>query len=170
MVILQTLTNHAMQLVLTPNRSMDWNGNLYVLLAASSVLLVTATVFALKGAWLVLPFAGLEIAALAAAMHFTLRKLECREVLTLQDGMLCLERGRTKPDLNLRFPEQSIRIFMDRPSLPMSLPDIDLVAMGHCYHLGSFLNRSDRFQLASMLKNQMHLQVSSHDPYHRTSF
>jgi len=170
MVILQTLTNHAMQVVLTPNRSMDWNGNLYVLLACSSVLLVTATALAFKGAWLVLPFAGLEIAALAAAMHLTLRKLDCREVLTLQDGELVLERGRREPDLNLKFPEQTIRILMDRPDRPLALPDIDLVAMGHCYHLGSFLNRSDRFRLASLLKNKLHLQVSRHDPYHHTSF
>ncbi|MDP1521344.1 DUF2244 domain-containing protein [Porticoccus litoralis] len=170
MVTLHTLTNHALQLVLTPNRSMDWNGNLLVLLGASSILLVTAAIFALKGAWLVLPFAGLEIAALAAAMHLTLRKLDCQEVLTLENGVLKLERGKKTPDLYLHFPEQSIRILVDRPSRPMSLPDIDLVALGHCYHLGSFLSRSDRFRLAGVLKNKMHLQVSSHDPYLRTSF
>ncbi len=170
MVTICTLTNQARRLVLTPNRSMDWSGNLYVLLAASTILLITATAMALKGAWLVLPFAGLEIVALGAAMHFTLRKLDCREVLTLKDGVLTLERGRTEPELNLIFPEQAVRILMDRPERPLSLPNIDLVALGHCYHLGSFLNRPDRFRLASLLKNQLHLQVASHDAYLRTSF
>ncbi|WP_461481738.1 DUF2244 domain-containing protein [Porticoccus sp.] len=170
MVTLTTLTNQARQLVLTPNRSMDRRDNLCVLLAAATILLITATAMALKGAWLVLPFAGLEIVALGAAMHFTLRKLDCREVLTLQDGELILERGRAKPELNLRFPEQAVRILMARPERPLSLPDIDLVALGHCYHLGTFLNRPDRFRLASLLKNQMHLRVASHDAYHHTSF
>ncbi|WP_461521545.1 DUF2244 domain-containing protein [Porticoccus sp.] len=170
MVTIYTLTNQARRLVLTPNRSMDRSGNLYVLLAATTILLITATAMALKGAWLVLPFAGLEIVALGAAMHFTLRKLDCREVLTLKDGVLTLERGRTEPDLNLIFPEQAVRILMDRPERPLSLPDIDLVALGHCYHLGTFLNRPDRFRLASLLKNQLHLQVAKHDAYLRTSF
>lgn len=170
MVTIYTLTNQARQLVLTPNRSMDWRGNLFVLLVAAGVLLITATAMALRGAWLVLPFAGLEILALGAAMHFTLRKLDCREVLTLQNGVLTLERGRSTPDFNFSVPEQSVHILMDRPLRPMSLPDIDLVAQGHCYHLGSFLNRSDRFRLASLLKNQMHFPLSRHDAYHRTGF
>ncbi|PHS76403.1 MAG: hypothetical protein COB19_00935 [Porticoccus sp.] len=170
MVTLHALTDHARQLVLSPNRSMDWKGNLYVLLAASVVLLILAAGMALNGAWLVLPFAGIEIVALATAMRLTLRKLDFCEVITVQNGVLRLERGRDTPDFNLTFPQQSVRFLVDGPDRPMGLPLIDLVALGHCYRLGEFLNRADRFKLARVLKEQLNLQVTKYNTFQRTCF
>jgi uncharacterized membrane protein len=43
-------------------------------LAIAAVSLLIACLFALAGAWLVLPFAGMELAALGWALHASLRK------------------------------------------------------------------------------------------------
>jgi len=42
--------------------------------------------------------------------------------------------------------------------------------LGHCYRLGEFLNRADRFKLARVLKEQLNLQVSKYNTFQRTCF
>ena len=56
-------------IIARPNQSATLNTNVQVLLALSIPVLGIAVVFALLGAWLILPFAGLELLALAAALY-----------------------------------------------------------------------------------------------------
>ena len=51
-------------IILRPNRSADWRANRNLLLSLAALSCVISTGFALLGAWVILPFAGLEIAVL----------------------------------------------------------------------------------------------------------
>lgn len=170
MVKLETLANQTVRLVLRPNCSMSWQNNVRILLVVTGFLACLSAVMASKGAWMVMPFAGIEVAALAAAMYATLKDLDRQEVLTLENGVLTVEWGASQPDYQLQVPEGSVNILMERPHKPLSLPAIDLVARGHCYKLGFFLNRPDRFKLASLLKNKFNFKLSRYDQHHRESF
>lgn len=170
MVAIYTQTNRVRRVVLTPNQSLHWEGNLWVVLAVSIVILLVALPIALQGGWVVLPFAVIQILALTTSLYLTLRKLNYREVITLQNGQILLQRGRNHVETSWVFPESSVKVLVEEQDRPMSSPDIDLVAEGHCYHLGEFLNRADRFILAHTLQNQLNLRVTNLSSFHRVNF
>ena len=178
MIALCKETNPAAQsvltLVLTPNRSMDWHGNLQVILALAILITIGATPLVLMGGWVVILFALLQILLLTVGLYITLRKLEYHEVLTLQGGQLSFQRGSSRRegqfDASSTFPKYSVNILVEEHEQPMSAPDIDLIADGHCYPLGEFLNRDDRFKLEKILENQLNLRISHLNSFHRVSF
>ncbi|MCE2998981.1 MAG: DUF2244 domain-containing protein [Betaproteobacteria bacterium] len=55
--------------------------------------LVVAIAFALAGAWMIIPFAGLEIAALSAAAWWAARRSGDFERIALDDGRITVETG-----------------------------------------------------------------------------
>ncbi len=158
------------QLILTPNRSMGWSQNLRIILAVAIAITIASLPMILLGGWVVIPFALLHIGALAIGLYVTLRKLNYHEVITLQNGLLSFERGGEQLETSRTFPQSSVNILIEEHSLPIHAPDIDLVAEGHCYPIGEFLNRDDRFELAKRLKNQLNLRISHLNSFHRVSF
>ena len=64
------------RLVLTPNRSLSWHGNVRIWAALFVLSALIATGFTLMGAWVIIPFAGLELIALACGIYLTSR--ECQ--------------------------------------------------------------------------------------------
>lgn len=158
------------QLILTPNRSMGWHQNLRIILAVTVAITIASIPVILLGGWVVIPFAILHIGALSVGLYVTLRKLNYHEVITVQDGLLSLERGGMQLETSHTFPQSAVNILVEEHSLPIHAPDIDLVAEGHCYPIGEFLNRDDRFELASRLKNQLNLRISHLNSFHRVSF
>ena len=161
-------------LVLTPNRSMDWQGNLQIILALTILITIGATPLILMGGWVVIPFALLQILLLTIGLYITLRKLEYYEVLTLQGSQLSFQRGSSRQegqfDASNTFPKGAVNVLVEEHEQPMSAPDIDLIADGHCYPLGEFLNRDDRVKLEEVLKNQLNLRISHLNSFHRVSF
>ncbi len=61
--------------------------------------LVVAVAFAVAGAWMIIPFAGVEIACLATAVWFVFRRAGDFERLAMSGDRIlfeCRERGRTR--------------------------------------------------------------------------
>lgn len=170
MVAVYNQTNHSRQVILLPNQSLGWEGNVWVVMAVSLVILIISIPIALKGLWVVLPFAIAQVLALGISLYLTLKKLSYKEIITLENGEISLQRGHCSLETSSVFPERSVRILFEEHDKPMTAPDIDMIAEGHCYHIGEFLNRSDRFKLAEVLKNQLNLPISHLGSFHRVSF
>ena len=170
MVAVYAQKDHKRQVVLSPNQSLDFKGNVLVVVAVSFTIFLSAVPIAIMGGWVVLPFAVVQILALSTGLYVTLMKLNYKEVITLENGQIILQRGHKKIESSFSFPEKSVKILVEDQEKPMYSPDIDMVVEGHCYHLGDFLNRSDRFILAHILKNQLNLRISRHSSFHHVSF
>ncbi|MFT7300338.1 MAG: putative membrane protein [Porticoccus sp.] len=170
MVAVLTLTDHASQVVLTPNQSLSWQGNMWVIVVFSMATILFALPIALLGGWVVIPFAVLQILALTYGLYSTFKKLNHREVITLQDGQLFLHRGSNKVDASWVFSTSSVKILIEEQDHPVTPPDINLVAEGHCYNLGVFLNKADRLELADTLKNHLNLRITNLGSFHRYNF
>lgn len=69
------------QIIIGPNASLSVRQAALVLASVSFVALTVAVGFTLMGFWPILPFAGLELAALAGALWVSLRRNRYREVL-----------------------------------------------------------------------------------------
>ena len=63
--------------MIRPNCSLPWRGTVRFYLGIVIVSLGIAAAFAMKGIWLILPFAGLEMVALGAALYIVARDGRC---------------------------------------------------------------------------------------------
>lgn len=74
-----------------PNCSLDRRGKLWLFLAAAVVCSAISLAFAAFGAWMVLPFAGIELAVLAWALRFLDRHAGDYERVVLSGDTLRIE-------------------------------------------------------------------------------
>lgn len=138
--------------LLTPNRSMNWRGNIRIWLAAVLLSLVISTGMLLAGAWPVLPFAGLELTALAAAFYYTSRQCQRREVLTFAPELIRLEKGLTQKEREWELPRRYTRVWQDMPRHPWTPPKLHLQFRGEEISLAPFLNIDDTKELVAILE------------------
>mgnify|MGYP003677110479 CR=1 FL=1 len=61
-------SEEGIRLLLTPNRSISWRGIVLVWLGLVAVSMLVVVLMVFAGAWLVLPFAGIELTALAVGV------------------------------------------------------------------------------------------------------
>jgi len=101
------------RIVVSPNNSLGARGKLvFFLLVAVAVLLLSGTV-AVRGYWPVLPFAGLELLLLAICLYLVHRRARYREVITLEDGWLRVEKGLGRPESRWKFKQAWVRVELE---------------------------------------------------------
>jgi len=147
-------------IVAEPNRSAGWQTNKFVLLAMCILSGVIASGFALVGAWPILPFAGIEMAALGAALYYVCWKLRYRHVVTLDEREVRIQKGHYHPRQAWRFERSETRIHITTQSHPWDAPGISLSHRGEQVCLGEFLSKDDAQQLIALLRTR--LRVNSH--------
>lgn len=146
--------NEGIRLLLTPNRSISWRGVVRVWLGLVTVSLAVAVGMALAGAWVVLPFAGLELTALAAALYYTARKCQRQEVLVIAPESLRLEKGRVRKEAEWELPRRSTRVHVDPADHPWTPARFYLMHRDVAVSLASFLNVEDSEKLLGILESQ----------------
>jgi len=81
------------------NNSLSLGGRFLVLGFLAVVLLAISLGFALKGAWLVFPFAGLDILAVYLAFRYVAQRADDYECIAFHDDNIVVERHRKgKPE------------------------------------------------------------------------
>ena len=144
--------DEAKRYLLTPNRSLSWQGNVRVWLGLLALSAVIVTGFSLVGAWVILPFAGLELAALAAGFYYTSRECQRQEVLVLGPGLIRLEKGMKRKHAEWEMPRQYSRIWQNEQHHPFTPPKLHLQFRNEEVSLGSFLNMDDTDALLVILQ------------------
>lgn len=86
------ISNLGYKIIATPNNSLSPNDSVKLLVSMTVVALLIALGFARIGAWLVLPFAGLEILAFAYAFYFIHLHSSDFESITIEDDRVVVER------------------------------------------------------------------------------
>lgn len=149
-----------LMIVAKPNQSATWHDNLRLMLLLSIPVLIIATGFALHGVWFILPFAGLELLALGAALYHVSRKLQYRHVITVTEESVDVDKGYECPLQHWHFARDSAGLTITTQLHPS---DALLLCM-HDRHenlsLGEFLNREDSLELLELLRRE--IRVRSH--------
>ena len=86
------------KIVLQPNHSLSWRALKYFLAFMMLLSFGIAHPFMFFGYWLVLPFTGLEMAALAYCLWLCLRRGSLQEVITFSADEVRLKRNVDSPD------------------------------------------------------------------------
>lgn len=80
-----------------PNCSASWHANVLLIMGLGSLMALISVSFAVQGYWVVLPFAGAEIAALAVCLYLCLRQQQRCEVILVDREFVSVERKTDGP-------------------------------------------------------------------------
>lgn len=139
-------------IVLQPNRAASWRVNRLFLIALAVLMLGIAGLFALLGAWLILPFAGLELLAVTLLV-WQVCKRNCRqEVVHFSSGEVVVEAGRHRPQQAWRCQRPWCRMQWLAGAHPWYPPRLLLRCHDRRIELGGFLNPAEREELRRQLQ------------------
>jgi uncharacterized membrane protein len=148
-------------IIARPNQSASWNANMLLLAILAIPVLGIAVVFALMGAWLILPFAGLELLALGAALYKVNCKQQYRHVITVSDDAVCIDKGYHTPQEHWQLARDHSGLTVTAQQHPWDGPLLCV----HDHHasvtLGEFLNREDSLKLLELLKQEIRVRAYS---------
>lgn len=146
---------HEFSFLIRPNRSMTAKGMiLFVFMVGLAVFLV-ALRFVLLGAWIILPFAILEIALLAAGFWLYERASRYRETvqITRQGLLITQESVRKKETWN--FNPHWVRVTL-RPDPNDWYPSHLIIGShGEQVEIGACLTNQEREELSKVLKRSI---------------
>ena len=137
-------------LVIEPNRSMSWQTLVSLYLLMVFVSLVIGLAYFHIGLTLVLPFCGLEMLALGAALYVTSWRGSIREVVTVDEKSVAIESGRDKPTQRHEFQRPWTQVILQHSGgwYPSRL---FIRSHGRQVEIGRFLNEEERRGLAEAL-------------------
>lgn len=122
------------------------------------VSLLIAGFFTLQGYWPVLPFAGLELAALGAALAVSLRRNRYREVVVFEDARVSVRCGMVGEGavLQVEWPRSSTRVLLERGPNRNDPTRLVLSNAGRTVVLARCLTDEERARLARRLRELIH--------------
>jgi uncharacterized membrane protein len=150
-MISKTVEDNRTQIVLTPNRSMSWETNKKILAAMFCVNMVIALAWSYMGAWMVLPFAGLEILLVGIGMYYVSWKLNFKQVITIENESFLLQKGVYFPKQEWAWQKSSTRLINIPSNYRMSAPTFCLEHLSNSVEIGDFLNRDEKKALRQYL-------------------
>lgn len=140
------------QFVLTPNRSLSWQGNLIFVTSITVIAMVIAIGFAVLGLWLVLPFAGMEVGLLFIGLYITALKGQCREELMIEEDRVVLSRAKaiscSRLEVAADFQRAWVRVELKRSGHDWYPNKLLLGSHGKRIEVGRFLSDEERANLA----------------------
>jgi uncharacterized membrane protein len=143
-------TEHRIELA--PNCSLTPVGARWFVGSLAAVTFLIAGFFASQGLWPVLPFAGIEIGLLAWAVHASLRRGSEREVITVSDASVVIERRAPNGSRRTVFPRHWARVTLRDPQAGRHLRRLTIESHGRACEVGRFLTDDERCHLAARLE------------------
>ncbi len=142
------------QIILRPNCSADWQSNRRLIAFIAAANCVFASGFIAIGAWLILPFMGLEILLLWLLLRRVFGRLQFQQVVKLDDDQLIVESGYHHLRQNWRWQRDSATVLVNTRPHPWDPLHISLSHAGEEIALGRFLNKDDTEILLRALRRE----------------
>jgi len=145
-----TQDNNTAVIRLMPNRSASWYETKWLIAAFALFISTIAIAWALVGAWVILPFAGVEVLLLALLMHYVSSLTYQWETVEINTTTVIITSSTQHTRTLLR-----ASTYVDYTNEPDSwlLPKTILYDDEHTVEIGHFLNESDRDLLKQSLIN-----------------
>ncbi|MDW3096031.1 MAG: DUF2244 domain-containing protein [Gammaproteobacteria bacterium] len=141
--------------VVTPNCSMSWQENKILVASLAIVCFGIAGAFAMRGLWVILPFAGLEIMMLAGILYWSsLRASRC-EVISIDADNITVEVGRKNMRQLHSFQRAWTKVELYPPTMPNRQSRLVMRSKGKELEVGACLTDHERNGLAASIKEAL---------------
>jgi uncharacterized membrane protein len=154
--------NNCITIVLSPNRSASWAQTKGLLLLMAIVVIGIAIVWSFVGAWLILPFAGLEVGLLALFMYLGSYASYQQQVITLDDTQIRVQMGVHYPKYNASLDRSRTYLAIIEAETEYELMQLCLQDDKQQIPVGQFLNQQERLLARDTLQKEGLLPVSNH--------
>lgn len=152
-IIVESTENAELTIITRPNCSLSYAGRLLFFCVILFFSAVIAIGFAFVGAWLILPFSGLEVLALGWALYYISCHVNDYECIVIKGDTVTVEIGCYRTVQRTEFQRHWMQVVV----LPASVKGrcrVWLRAHGQEVELGRFVNDEGRMALASQIKQQ----------------
>ena len=141
------------RITLTPNKSLSWKSNILFILAISVTCGVIGIAFYIAGAFLILPFAGLEIILVGTCVYLVVQRSYKQEIITLTPEKLKIEKGNSKPNQFWEYFRIWAFVVVEKPKHPWYPAHIVITSKGERVPIGDFLTEKEKLDLVDKLRN-----------------
>jgi len=147
-----------LHILIRPNRSLSPRGMALLFAWMASVELIIGVGFALMGAWLVLPFAGLEMAVVATALYWLFRHADDHELIVIDGDSVTVIRRRGGREWRDNFQRYWVKATLERHRTwhPSRLV---LGSHGRFVVIGADISEEERRALAARLNEALRSAV-----------
>ena len=151
MVSVEEKSNSNYLITLSPNSSLTGIYRIIFLASISFICVGIATVFYFFGAYLILPFAGIEIAILLIAFYLSFRWSSRKELIYISQEVVKIEKGIHKAEY-LWEEFRTFTSFQIAKDANKSLR-LSFRSKGDDVIVGNFLNEDDKNILINEIRN-----------------
>ena len=151
------------EIILRPNCSASWDQNRRIIFAVMSVNALFSAGFIAVGAWMVLPFMGLELLAMWLIMSRVFQKLQIQQIVSLSDNTLSIDVGHQQCERRWQWPRQTSCVLVTVLPHPWDPLKISLSHCGEQVIIGGFLNKDDSQQLLNALRKHLPIRHYSEE-------
>lgn len=140
-------TLSTVSVVISANDSLSRRGGLAVYGSLIFFTVLIAVTWSVLGFWLVLPFAGLELAVLGTALFIVRRRADYRELLVISPEAVILERGRHRERETKRWATAWTRFELVAGLGPATASRLLIVSAGKRTEIARMLAEDERCTL-----------------------
>ncbi|MEN8259832.1 MAG: DUF2244 domain-containing protein [Pseudomonadota bacterium] len=148
-------TGTARRFTIKPNASLTARQAALAFFGISLISLTIAISFAVLGLWMVLPFSGAELILLGYCLWHTMRQCSAREVITITDKQVRIEKGAERLQLDGEFHCGWARIDLEKSNIKGHPSRLAIRSHGKEIEVGNFLVESEREYLAKELQKSL---------------
>ena len=151
-MLLADIDSSSYRVTFKPNCALTAESKRNVVLLLTIIPCCIAIGFGMLGAWFVLPFVGLEIAALSFAFYYVNSHESDYESISIDGNSLLIERGRGQQVSQYELNPYWVTV--QRRELPSGELQLNLLSHGKRIEVGRYLTRKQREVLADQLQKR----------------
>ncbi len=146
----------AKHIVIRPNRSLSFRGMVWLFSAYLGLMAVIGLGFLGAGAWMVLPFAGVEVVLIFLIFYFVVyRHTNDHELVIIEGETLSFISHKGNSQTHHEFPRYWAKLKLERNEHRWYPSRLMLGCYGRFVEIGSRLGEQDKQALAQKLKGMM---------------
>lgn len=142
-------SKYSTRIKLTPNRSLTWFQAKLIMIIMIFIVMVIALAWSFVGAWLVLPFAGIEVGLFVFLLYKVTKWTYLQQIITFTEDEIIVETGINKRLSLETIDKEGLEILFTESELNWHIPRVDLRNKQLSIQIGEFLNAED----SQILKN-----------------
>lgn len=136
---------HNIEITLTPNRSLSTAQTQWVVFAVCTIIFIIALFWSIQGAFMVLPFAGLDIVLFAFIMFKINQDGLYKQLITIDSRQVLIQSGKSDIEEERSFMRTDTYLVVAEQKNKKSL-SIKISDSKNTCEIGSFLTMSDKLE------------------------